>query len=157
MPACTQRSHWLLLAGFLSNVQAPSVSAPAYPQLLSMSFCETKVDKHFAILRTRQSRCHDHCLLLQNKQLTNNDECKTALFIIHSIIDTTSTNCFVCNKETVRKDMKKCAACRSVCYCSEECQRKHWQRSHAQDCKTFIMEMINCTTLFAAMKERRPS
>ena len=34
--------------------------------------------------------------------------------------------------------MKKCAACRSVCYCSEECQRKHWQSIHEQDCEIII-------------------
>ena len=72
----------------------------------------------------------------ENQQLTN--ECKQALCMIQSIIAITSTNCFVCNKETERKDMKKCAACKSVCYCSEECQRKDWLSPHAQDCKTFI-------------------
>ena len=73
--------------------------------------------------------------LKENQQVANerSNECNRALSIIQSIIAITSTNCFVCNKETERKDMKKCAACRSVCYCSEECQKKDWQ-SGCHDC-----------------------
>ena len=78
--------------------------------------------------------------LRENQQLTNNDsnECKLALCMIQSIIDITSTNCFVCNKVTERKDMKKCAACKSVCYCSKECQRIDWQNG-GHDCACEII------------------
>ena len=78
--------------------------------------------------------------LKENQQVANerSNECNLALSIIQSIIAITSTNCFVCNKETERKDMKTCVACKSVCYCSEECQRKDWRKKHEMTCKTFI-------------------
>ena len=41
--------------------------------------------------------------------------------------------------------MKKCAACKSVCYCSEECQRIDWQCTHEQECEIIIDGMyLHC-------------
>jgi hypothetical protein len=28
----------------------------------------------------------------------------------------------------------RCSRCKSVCYCSQECQRSHWN-SHKKDCR----------------------
>ena len=79
--------------------------------------------------------------LKENQQLTNNDctEYNNAMYTIQSIINMTAANCFICNKETERENMKKCAACKSVCYCSKECQRKDWHSGgHGCDCLRYI-------------------
>ena len=30
---------------------------------------------------------------------------------------------------------KNCSACRAVCYCTRECQKKHW-KAHKRECAT---------------------
>jgi len=62
--------------------------------------------------------------------------CEMTVRIVQSILDVTSTNCHYCNKFIERSEMKKCAACKRMCYCSEECQRNDWQiGTHEQECK----------------------
>ncbi|CAA7408154.1 unnamed protein product [Spirodela intermedia] len=39
--------------------------------------------------------------------------------------------CFVCD----RRGTKKCSRCKSVRYCSQECQSKHWKGGHNRICK----------------------
>ena len=31
--------------------------------------------------------------------------------------------------------LKRCAACRTACYCSKDCQEKHWKKEHKRSCK----------------------
>jgi hypothetical protein len=33
------------------------------------------------------------------------------------------------------KPLKKCSACHEVCYCSSECQKKHWRDEHRRTCR----------------------
>ena len=47
--------------------------------------------------------------------------------------------CAYCgNRE--KKKLKKCARCKSFCYCSRECQIKHWKAGHKVDCKGHWIE-----------------
>ena len=34
-----------------------------------------------------------------------------------------------------RLDMKKCAKCKQVFYCSRECQVAHWKSGHRRECE----------------------
>eukprot|EP00035_Acanthoeca_spectabilis_P019232 m.417232 g.417232 ORF g.417232 m.417232 type:complete len:1364 (-) comp16833_c0_seq5:141-4232(-) len=43
--------------------------------------------------------------------------------------------CAMCKKEAPLRTMGRCSRCRAVCYCSEECHRKHWkQGGHKRVC-----------------------
>ena len=51
------------------------------------------------------------------------------------------SHCFYCGAlpSSTRKDgskfrFRRCARCRSVDYCSEKCQRKHWKECHKSEC-----------------------
>ena len=51
------------------------------------------------------------------------------------------SHCFYCGAlpSSTRKDgtkyrFRRCARCKSVDYCSERCQRKHWKESHKSEC-----------------------
>jgi len=37
--------------------------------------------------------------------------------------------------ETMRGDLKSCAACHSVCYCNATCQKMDWKKKHKKNCK----------------------
>ena len=41
--------------------------------------------------------------------------------------------CANCYKQSGRK-LKACGGCSLVCYCSETCQREHWQQEHSRCC-----------------------
>ena len=38
--------------------------------------------------------------------------------------------CFVCNEDAG----KKCGRCKEVWYCTQICQRQHWQNGHREEC-----------------------
>lgn len=40
-------------------------------------------------------------------------------------------NCIVCQKPTKRR----CSRCKSISYCSRECQVKHWSEEHKFQCQ----------------------
>ena len=42
--------------------------------------------------------------------------------------------CAACQVEGNAHQFKYCSGCRSVEYCSEACQRKHWKRVHKHEC-----------------------
>ena len=42
--------------------------------------------------------------------------------------------CAGCNTEKKLEELSKCAGCKFVCYCSRECQKKHW-KIHKKDCQ----------------------
>ena len=43
------------------------------------------------------------------------------------------SHCGYCGE--TRPDMKKCARCKSVLYCSKACQQLDWKKSHRKSCK----------------------
>ncbi|KAA6362266.1 MAG: hypothetical protein EZS28_042207, partial [Streblomastix strix] len=46
--------------------------------------------------------------------------------------------CEVCFKQSSDKvSMSQCSRCKQVCYCSRECQIKHWNLIHKLECKVF--------------------
>ncbi|KAA6378949.1 MAG: hypothetical protein EZS28_025524 [Streblomastix strix] len=46
--------------------------------------------------------------------------------------------CEVCFKQSSDKvSMSQCSRCKQVCYCSRECQIKHWNLIHNLECKVF--------------------
>ena len=45
-------------------------------------------------------------------------------------IDLRKSTCCVCGKPAC----KRCAACRSVVFCSIDCQRVHWRAGHQREC-----------------------
>lgn len=49
--------------------------------------------------------------------------------------------CASCSVSRDRKEMRWCAQCRSVSYCSRECQKKHWKLGgHRRECKPLTTE-----------------
>jgi hypothetical protein len=43
--------------------------------------------------------------------------------------------CRHCNSEDLKLELKKCSQCKSVQYCSEECQVADWRAEHKKECK----------------------
>jgi ankyrin repeat protein len=49
-----------------------------------------------------------------------------------------SQKCEVCGitaQEKNKKALKRCSGCGLVCYCDQDCQRKHWKNGHKETCK----------------------
>ena len=49
-----------------------------------------------------------------------------------------SQKCAVCGitaQEKNKKALKRCSGCGLVCYCDQDCQRKHWKNGHKETCK----------------------
>ena len=46
-------------------------------------------------------------------------------------------SCAACGKEpsATGKRLQVCAGCRSVSYCSKQCQREHWKNGHKAECE----------------------
>ena len=44
----------------------------------------------------------------------------------------TAPRCAGCG--VVAPHLRSCGACRSVAYCSTDCQRKHWRAGHKREC-----------------------
>eukprot|EP00931_Biecheleriopsis_adriatica_P019831 TRINITY_DN13404_c0_g1_i1.p1 TRINITY_DN13404_c0_g1~~TRINITY_DN13404_c0_g1_i1.p1 ORF type:complete len:340 (-),score=55.71 TRINITY_DN13404_c0_g1_i1:27-1046(-) len=44
------------------------------------------------------------------------------------------SSCAYCKKLPEGDKFKKCSGCQMVCYCSPECQKKHWKAGHKQNC-----------------------
>ena len=46
-------------------------------------------------------------------------------------------SCGACGKEpsATGKRLQVCAGCRSVSYCSKQCQREHWKNGHKAECE----------------------
>lgn len=46
-------------------------------------------------------------------------------------------NCVICNKEDTKTlTLRQCMGCSMCCYCSEDCQIKHWvEHNHRSECK----------------------
>ena len=53
------------------------------------------------------------------------------------IVSTRCANCGVSATQLAKDDKKllNCSQCRSVRYCSRECQRAHWRAGHKAECK----------------------
>jgi len=43
--------------------------------------------------------------------------------------------CMNCKVSKKLEELSKCGGCNMVCYCSKECQKKHW-KTHKKDCQT---------------------
>ena len=48
---------------------------------------------------------------------------------------------FCANCQLPRAYKKLCSRCRAASYCSEECQRKHWENGHRKLCCDKDMDM----------------
>jgi hypothetical protein len=44
------------------------------------------------------------------------------------------TNCNVLEKYSQAKKLFRCGSCHQVLYCSRECQRAHWKKTHKKEC-----------------------
>ena len=51
--------------------------------------------------------------------------------------------------------LKKCAACRSVAYCSAGCQKSHWKQGHKADCKQLLRALEEREAAAAALEQKR--
>ena len=64
---------------------------------------------------------------------TNQGKWKCSVFVPSYITDEESTKCVVCGKRAVAR----CSRCKTVGYCSTDCQRKHWKAGHSIQCKKY--------------------
>ena len=42
--------------------------------------------------------------------------------------------CAACNKTGVGAELRRCARCKIMHYCSKKCQTRHWREGHKNDC-----------------------
>lgn len=42
-----------------------------------------------------------------------------------------------CKAHLKKKDVRVCAACRQMVYCSKMCQLVHWKEIHSSECKDY--------------------
>ncbi|KAJ7150046.1 hypothetical protein C8R43DRAFT_1006142 [Mycena crocata] len=47
-----------------------------------------------------------------------------------------------CGKISTKSDFKSCSGCRSVSYCSAECQRADWRRGHRSSCRDIRLHWL---------------
>ena len=52
------------------------------------------------------------------------------------------TTCAWCNKGGGKLSLSRCGGCKSVSYCSAECQRTHWKKGHKQECAAMTRDFI---------------
>lgn len=45
-----------------------------------------------------------------------------------------AANMELCENCQIREGLKRCARCKLACYCSRECQKKHWKAGHKTNC-----------------------
>ncbi len=70
------------------------------------------------------------CLRVQNEE---DDRSSIMTASVYNVRDATLVRiCARCSKSSF--DLRRCSTCRSVFYCSTECQRNHWPR-HKLDCE----------------------
>ena len=57
--------------------------------------------------------------------------------VIAVVVNDECYNCAVYDWEHPedKSTLKKCTGCRFVTYCSQECQREHWEKVHKNHCK----------------------
>ena len=58
-----------------------------------------------------------------------------ALEFVEDMENLLKQNCATCHKSAdVDVEFKRCSRCKSIWYCSKECQVKHWSDGHKSDC-----------------------
>ena len=58
-----------------------------------------------------------------------------AIALVEDIENLMKQGCANCQKRaTVDVEFKRCSRCKSIWYCSKECQVKHWSACHKSDC-----------------------
>jgi hypothetical protein len=61
--------------------------------------------------------------------------------------------CCYCSSEGLKLELKKCSQCKSVQYCSKECQVADWRAGHKKECE--IMKQEREQTSFIKAQPRR--
>jgi len=58
-----------------------------------------------------------------------------AASLVEKVENLVKQNCATCHKKAdADVEFKRCAKCKSIWYCSKECQVKHWSDGHKSDC-----------------------
>lgn len=60
------------------------------------------------------------------------------IYDLTAIFDCWKITCAGCG--SAKGDLKTCSRCKAFCYCSKECQKKHWKEGHQKDCKRHWVE-----------------
>ena len=82
-------------------------------------------------LRLILSRCHDPNMVVQS------------ISALRGVLRSIRDRCGGCGATLQGAMRKKCGGCKTICYCSRECQKLHWNRSkdsHRDECKG-VMEL----------------
>lgn len=81
----------------------------------STSYCSEKCQKkHW---ETHKNNCKNNATTFRKTLLENNNK--------HT--------CYNCFKMSI-KEMKQCASCKKIYYCSKACQKEHWKKEHKVQC-----------------------
>ena len=62
---------------------------------------------------------------------------------IHSHLRKMRNSCGGCGTALSGDRRKYCRCCRTYCYCNEDCQKKHWDNGHREECKEVEDHMRN--------------
>ncbi|KDR70495.1 hypothetical protein GALMADRAFT_159931 [Galerina marginata CBS 339.88] len=65
--------------------------------------------------------------------------------------------CYYCNKSLPKDQLKRCARCLLVTYCSKECQAKSWKASHKFNCNIHPFNASPSKPGEVASKAERPA
>ena len=95
-------------------------------------------------------KIRNECLLrywygvASNIELESSQEHEANLLAsMHDLLCAVRQECAWCNASLDRSNRKMCKGCKAHCYCSEDCQRAHWnakENGHRSDCQK-VMEV----------------
>ena len=117
------------IAPSLSKPRPPTQLPPEYSQGYTVTDAGTAAGKHELRKTARFAKAAALYGTPEQQRIVNDK-----LALCHFAREL-AKRCHVCHKQA--DDIKKCACCKSVWYCSRDCQRSHWSE-HEATCKPWV-------------------